>query len=480
MDHRQRAIEHPDENLLTAFAERTLARGERERVLAHLSNCSDCRDAVFLAQQAAPEPELQAGLRLSQLEPHPSRWRWAIVSVAGFLSAILIVLTVLLYRHPGNSAKTSSAQMAASERNPARAPTANAPSAPSSQTPAASNASGVLRSQVATARELTLHSRSSSASASPEAAPPNPVAAASATAPAASLAMSRGQVGVEIAGSVIDPSGAAIPGAKVLLRLPDATTRQAVTDLNGRFEIGAVPPGKYVAEFNAAGFQTATRDVDVQAQDRAALFETLAPGSASETVSVSAAAAQLQTENAQVQGTVNGKEVDPLLLSGRNVIQLSPGISNQPAQALPGVGAGMGSGVGGGVAPSVATLSIKNGSPQSCVGATCKARALPSRAQAVSVAFDASTALIVDANGNMFSTKDMGEHWIGTKPQWQGKVVTVRLASSASGSVKQSIGGPVASGPISGTFVPPSIFALTNDRGQVWLSSDEGQTWHLK
>jgi hypothetical protein len=480
MERRQRTTEHPDENLLTAFAERTLAHGERERVLAHLSDCSDCRDTVFLAQQAAPEPELQAGSRLSQSEPRPSRWRWAIVSVVGLLFAVLIVAPVLLHRHANDSANTSPTQVASSEPTPAPASTGIAPLAPSSQTPAGSNASGSLRSQVTTARELTLNSRSSSVSASAQAAPPNTPAAASAskTPTLSALPADSGvlEMGAEIAGSVVDPSGAAIPGVTVSLRLPDATARQAVTDPNGRFAIDEVPPGKYVAEFDAAGFQTAVRNIDVHAQDRAALSETLVPGSASEAVNVAAASViQLQTENAELHGTINGKAVDPLLLNGRDFSQLSKLAPAAPVQAPKAQPRSLRA-----VRRSATAFSIKDGVVQSCIGKACAAGALPSVAVAVSVAFDGTTALVVDANGNLFSTKDTGEHWVGTKPQWQGKAVSVRLASQASGSAKQSIGGPVVSGPISGTFAPPSIFALTNDGGQVWLSSDEGQTWHLK
>ena len=194
-------------------------------------------------------------------------------------------------------------------------------------------------------------------------------------------------------------------------------------------------------------------------------------------MSVSAAAAQLQTENAPLQSTINGKEVSPLLLQGRNITQLAPGGSSQPAQA--GVGGAMVSGVGGGLARSVPRLSIKNGSLQSCIGLTCTVRVLPSGTQAVSVAFDASTSLVVDANGNVYSTSDEGAHWVAIKSQWDGKAIALKVASPPSGSVKQSIGGPVATGPIAGTFAAPSIFSLTNDQGRVWLSSDEGQTWHL-
>ena len=36
MERNQRTIVHPDENLLTAFAERTLTPGERERVMTRI------------------------------------------------------------------------------------------------------------------------------------------------------------------------------------------------------------------------------------------------------------------------------------------------------------------------------------------------------------------------------------------------------------------------------------------------------------
>ncbi|HWK32001.1 MAG TPA: zf-HC2 domain-containing protein [Terriglobales bacterium] len=44
--------DHPDADLLTAFAERQLAGPERERVLTHLGTCAACREVVALA---APE-----------------------------------------------------------------------------------------------------------------------------------------------------------------------------------------------------------------------------------------------------------------------------------------------------------------------------------------------------------------------------------------------------------------------------------------
>jgi hypothetical protein len=44
---------HPDADLLTAFAERTIAGSERALVMDHLAACADCRDLVALALPAA-------------------------------------------------------------------------------------------------------------------------------------------------------------------------------------------------------------------------------------------------------------------------------------------------------------------------------------------------------------------------------------------------------------------------------------------
>ena len=49
------AESHPDANLLTAFAEHSLAGRERDHVLQHLAQCGDCRETVALALPAEVE-----------------------------------------------------------------------------------------------------------------------------------------------------------------------------------------------------------------------------------------------------------------------------------------------------------------------------------------------------------------------------------------------------------------------------------------
>jgi Putative zinc-finger len=48
---------HPDADLLTAFAERSLSATERDGVVHHLASCGDCREVVALA---LPAPEIAA------------------------------------------------------------------------------------------------------------------------------------------------------------------------------------------------------------------------------------------------------------------------------------------------------------------------------------------------------------------------------------------------------------------------------------
>jgi hypothetical protein len=46
--------EHPDADLLTAFAEQSLGERERTSVLLHLSTCPDCREMTTLVMGREP------------------------------------------------------------------------------------------------------------------------------------------------------------------------------------------------------------------------------------------------------------------------------------------------------------------------------------------------------------------------------------------------------------------------------------------
>jgi len=68
---------HPDADLLTAFAEQSLAESERAQVMDHLARCSDCREVLALALPAMELVAVAASTR-------PGRSRWFTWPVLGW------------------------------------------------------------------------------------------------------------------------------------------------------------------------------------------------------------------------------------------------------------------------------------------------------------------------------------------------------------------------------------------------------------
>jgi len=93
----------------------------------------------------------------------------------------------------------------------------------------------------------------------------------------------------EVAGRVVDQSGAVIPDAQVqLTSLADGKVRNAIADPTGQFRLGAIAAGKYKMHVTAPGFETEVQQFEVGAQDLAIADVTLKVGSASTTVTVAA------------------------------------------------------------------------------------------------------------------------------------------------------------------------------------------------
>ncbi|HEX6044068.1 MAG TPA: alpha-2-macroglobulin family protein, partial [Pyrinomonadaceae bacterium] len=100
-----------------------------------------------------------------------------------------------------------------------------------------------------------------------------------------------------VLGGVIDPAGAAIPGATVKARsLPTGPISETSTDENGKYSFPSLAPGLYELTFEAPGFKITVIDqVLVRTNNIIEVNATLEPGAVSETVNVTAAAPQLMT-----------------------------------------------------------------------------------------------------------------------------------------------------------------------------------------
>jgi hypothetical protein len=97
---------HPDADLLTAFAEQSLGESERTGVMEHLARCSDCREVVALALPAS-----EAVAEAATSRPSRGGWlswpvlRWS-VAVAGIIA--IVSFGVLQYRQRQKSEILSS------------------------------------------------------------------------------------------------------------------------------------------------------------------------------------------------------------------------------------------------------------------------------------------------------------------------------------------------------------------------------------
>src|SRR6266849_2934676 len=135
-----------------------------------------------------------------------------------------------------------------------------------------------------------------------------------------------------IAGTVTDPSGAAVAGATVTLtNLGTSTSRTAATNETGRYVLANVEPGTYSLTINKTGFRVAKfSNQVVNIGGSLTLNDTLEIGATSQTVEVTATNAELQTMNATVGNTITGIALESLPSLGRDVstfVTLQPGVA---------------------------------------------------------------------------------------------------------------------------------------------------------
>ncbi len=132
-----------------------------------------------------------------------------------------------------------------------------------------------------------------------------------------------------VSGVVVDPSGAAIPGAQIRLR---ATATGAIRVIHsgaqGRFQFSYVAPGGYTLTASATGFVAIQRALQVSLGQTTSTRLALKIGSASTTVQVTAAEPLLQTHNGQVSTAFSEHEIRNLPNPGQDITsfaQLAPG-----------------------------------------------------------------------------------------------------------------------------------------------------------
>jgi len=173
--------------------------------------------------------------------------------------------------------------------------------------------------------------------ANPETAPPVPSPSAPSASASPQVAPVQATGPGSITGTINDQTGAVVVGATVNVANTKGVSQSAVSDAKGNYSIKDLPAGSYSVTVTAKGFKPFKADsVTLAAGQELPLDAGLeAAGEATQVNVEGNAVAQVETENANVSGTITQKEVVKLQLNGRNftqLIALTPGVSNQTGQ----------------------------------------------------------------------------------------------------------------------------------------------------
>src|SRR5215471_7090335 len=123
-----------------------------------------------------------------------------------------------------------------------------------------------------------------------------------------------------ILGTVTDPSGAAVNGAKVTATSQTKNVSvEAATNESGNYSITHLMPDVYTIRVEAQGFKILEfKDIQVSADSASRVDGQFQVGGTSETVEVTSEAPQLKTDRADVSIEFSSKQVNELPILNRN------------------------------------------------------------------------------------------------------------------------------------------------------------------
>jgi hypothetical protein len=173
--------------------------------------------------------------------------------------------------------------------------------------------------------------------------------------PASTFAQAVSVNGGSIQGTITDSTGAAVPGASIVVASKDTgISRTLTTDSAGFYSIGPLNPGNYTITITDTGFQTTSVQTVVRTGTATSGNFKLQIGNTSQTVEVTTGDLQVNTDQIGVSGVITQQQIDTLPVNGRNILdyaQLQPGVVLQAGESFDPTKAGYSaisvSGVGG-------------------------------------------------------------------------------------------------------------------------------------
>jgi hypothetical protein len=158
----------------------------------------------------------------------------------------------------------------------------------------------------------------------------------------------RGQVNtVNLAGTVVDPSGGAVQGAKVTATSQSTgVSRSVVTNANGRYEIIGLPPGAYSLSVETGGFATLTNpSLTLVLGTTAEYNPQLALKTTAQTVSVEVRTELVETSKTEVSQSITGTQINNLPINRRDYINFALLTPQSARDDTPSIGAAPTSGL---------------------------------------------------------------------------------------------------------------------------------------
>jgi hypothetical protein len=155
-------------------------------------------------------------------------------------------------------------------------------------------------------------------------------AVVSLAAPASLLA--QGGTTQTLSGSVVDSTGAVVPGADVSAKhAGTGVVNAAVSNAEGLFSIPSLPIGTYTVTVTLQGFKTTViNNVVLTSGAGADVKATMEIGGVSEQVTVASSSEIVQTQSSAISQTINAKQITQLPLTSRSAmdfVNMLPGVT---------------------------------------------------------------------------------------------------------------------------------------------------------
>lgn len=221
-----------------------------------------------------------------------------------------------------------------------------------------------------------------------------------------------------IAGTVLDPSGSAVPNASVTVtNKATGLKRELTSDAQGAFSAPALPAGDYEVRAQMAGFQQLVREATVLTGSTTTVDLPLTVGAVNEVVTVSGTASPISYDSHKVDGVIQRDQIENLPLNGRSFLQLAflePGVG-VGTQSLAQYNAQFGVSVLGG-SQSMTAITVDGGNVRNAInGGTAQnfSQEVVEEFQISSLNFDLSTGIAAGGSVNIV-TRSGGNDFHGS------------------------------------------------------------------